>query len=287
MKKISLFSLICLLSLIVVTQAKALEIEVSDNGTVKFYDDQVLGKNTTGETDDQPRQLLRSVPASENKQINLQPKANSMRVEMQDKTMEKDQDRLQLHQDDRMEVGRMQLEAPVSQNQKMMRTETETGTASGETLRERLRQERQERSEETMQIKNQVRNGDNELQLQTRNVKARLSQGAEFTLDPKTSEVTVTTPSGETHILNHLPDQAITSMTEAGFFGPNQILANDIEVDTSGDQIKYKAKIQENKRFLGLFRRQVEKDVVLDDQTGEIVEVNKPAIQQILDFLSF
>jgi len=288
MKKLSLFTLICLLSLGIASQVRALEIEVSENGTVYFYNDQVLGKNSDNERDDdRPRQLLRSVPISANKQINLQPKSDSMRVEMQDKQDKQDRERLQLHQDDRMEVGRMELKAPVSTTNTRMRMEEEAGEEEGETLRERLREERMERNEETMQIKNQVREGANELQLQTRNVKARLSQGAEFTLDPKTSEVTITTPSGNTHVLNHLPDQAIANMTEAGFFGPNQFLADDIEVETSGDQIKYKAKIKEDKRFLGLFRREVEKEIELDDETGEITQAQKPVLQQVLDILSF
>jgi len=65
----------------------------------------------------------------------------------------------------------------------------------------------------------------------------------------------------------------------------------DIEVSTTDDgSIIYKSKGTKKTKFLGLFSRDVDTEIVLDDETGEVVETDLQAaslLGRILDSLSF
>jgi len=153
---------------------------------------------------------------------------------------------------------------------------------------EKLHEQRQERNEERVEIRNRAEEGQGErFEIQSRNVKAEL-HGANFAYDQATGEVLLTTPSGEEHILQHLPDQAIERMTESGFFVPEE---GDVQIETATDgTVKYKATGKRNKKFLGLFDRQVSTEVILDDLTGEAMETDIAPISpldRLLNTLSF
>lgn len=149
---------------------------------------------------------------------------------------------------------------------------------------EKLQAERKERTEERIEIRDRsVENGESRFEIKSRNVKAKL-KGANFSYDTETGEVILTTPSGQEHFLQHLPDQAIARMTENGFF-VNE--GQEIEIETTEDgQVLYKAASKKNKRFLGLFNRQVNTEVILDDLTGEIVEIEVPTNSAFINFLN-
>ncbi|NCN87324.1 MAG: hypothetical protein GW941_00345 [Candidatus Pacebacteria bacterium] len=152
---------------------------------------------------------------------------------------------------------------------------------------ERIRSEKQERKEERIEIRDlSDLEQENRFEIQSRNTKAKLN-GATFSYDQSTGEVFLITPSGQEHILQHLPDQAIERMTENGFFVDND---SEIEIESTDDgSVKYKTKGIMNKRFLGLFNRQVETEVVLDDLTGETSEseVETNGFTSFLNLLSF
>ena len=154
----------------------------------------------------------------------------------------------------------------------------------------KLQEERKERSEERVEIRDRVGENDegpeNRFEIQSRSTKAKL-KGADFSYDTETGEVVLTTPSGEEHFLQHLPDQAIDRMTENGFFVDGD---QEVEIETTEDgQVKYKSAAKKNKRFLGLFNRQIDTEVVLDDLTGEVVETETPTsvFANFLNSLSF
>jgi len=133
-------------------------------------------------------------------------------------------------------------------------------------------------------------NSEQELELESREVKARIKQGAEFELNSQTNEVTLITPSEQTHVLNHLPDQAIARMQEAGLFSDVDSDSDLVSITVNDDSevIEYRQKVKKTKKFLGLFDRQVESEVILNDSTSEVYE--EPAstgFQLFLDQLSF
>ncbi|MDH5533508.1 MAG: hypothetical protein OEX81_03720 [Candidatus Pacebacteria bacterium] len=152
---------------------------------------------------------------------------------------------------------------------------------------EKLQEERKDKAQERVEIRSRFGEGqEGEFEIKSGKSKAKL-KGADFSYDTETGEVIVTTPSGQEHFLQHLPDQAIDRMTENGFFVDDN---QEIEIETTEDgQVKYKSNAKKSKRFLGLFNRQVETEVVLDDLTGEIVETEAPAtgLSSLLNFLSF
>jgi hypothetical protein len=172
------------------------------------------------------------------------------------------------------------------------KTRIEEEQAQHQEYWEKLREERQGRKEEIVELKNKFKDKKQTLEFKSRNVKAALQKGAEFALDPTTNEVTVMTPSGEEHTLNHLPDQAIERMTASGFFsGSDGIVEEDVEVETNDQgELIYRKKDKIKKKFFGLFPRQIDSEIVLNDATGEVMEYEaapSSIFEQFLNSVSF
>lgn len=151
-----------------------------------------------------------------------------------------------------------------------------------------LQEQRQERAEERVEIRNMYdADGKERFAIMSRNMTAQID-GANFAYDQETGEVVLTTPSGQEHILQHLPDQAISRMEEQGLFVDSE---KEIEIETTEDgYVRYKAQGSKPKKFLGLFNRNVETEVVLDDLTGEASETEVTPdrfIDRLLYRLSF
>ncbi|MFH2118661.1 MAG: hypothetical protein ABII10_02920 [Candidatus Paceibacterota bacterium] len=162
------------------------------------------------------------------------------------------------------------------------------------TYREKLAEERQLRATEMVQVKNQGEEGMMQTMLQSRQSNASLSQGAAFTIDPVTNLVTVTTPSGLEHVLYNLPDQAILRMEEAGLITAEE--ANlpidelgELIINATEDGLVYELQAPTQRKFLGIFNRQVPRRIALVDDTGEVTTspVERNLLQTILDRLSF
>lgn len=149
---------------------------------------------------------------------------------------------------------------------------------------DKLQEQRQERIEERVEIRNMYdQDGRERFEIMSRNMTARVN-GANFAYDQETGEVLLTTPSGQEHILQHLPDQAIARMEEQGLSVDSE---QEVEIETTDDgYVRYKAQGSKPKKFLGLFNRNVETEVVLDDLTGEASE-NEVAPEGFIDRLLY
>jgi hypothetical protein len=167
----------------------------------------------------------------------------------------------------------IKTQARTQVNQEIMEVGDEMTQERKEYL-EKLRVQREERNEEKIEIRNMNQDGKDvnketkgKTEIESRSIKAKLN-GAQFNLDPITNQVLLTTPSGQEHILKHLPDQAITRMEENGFFNTGD---EEIEVETTADGIiQYKMDSSQPKKFLGIIKREVPVDVTLNDETGEV-----------------
>lgn len=139
---------------------------------------------------------------------------------------------------------------------------------------QKLREQRAERIEEMKELKSQAKENKKKiLELKSNNIKARLKSGAEFKLDPVTNEVIVVTPSGKEHILNHLPDQAKERMIEAGLFSGDSDGEDEIDLITNEDgDIFYSKKDKIKRKLFGIFPRDIDSEIILDDATGEVME---------------
>jgi hypothetical protein len=157
---------------------------------------------------------------------------------------------------------------------------------------EEIRKQRQERKDELIEIRNKLKDNKQTLELESRKVKAALKNGAEFSLDPTTNEVTVVTPSGETHLLNHLPDQALERMKATGLFSDTSSSdKQEVEVETTANgDLVYKKRDKIKKKLFGLFPREIESEIILNDSTGEVIEEPLPPTTffgQFFNSLSF
>lgn len=121
-------------------------------------------------------------------------------------------------------------------------------------------------------------------QLISREVRSSLP-GATISFDPATNSLWVTTPSGVERELTHLPDQALERMRALRPLTGEA----ELEIITVEDRVLYRVPNQAQRRVLGLFRRTVPTEVLLDDQTGEVGERSLPSpslFGQFLDFIS-
>lgn len=133
---------------------------------------------------------------------------------------------------------------------------------------QKIATERKQRQLEKVEIKSNE-GSESAFVLKSNNVEAAL-RGANFNYDQETGLVSVITPSGQEHTLTHLPDEAIAQMTAKGFFiDSNQVVAIE---STDQETVAYKVPSKKTKKLFGVFDRQVDAEVVLDDLTGEVIE---------------
>lgn len=277
------------LVLLTAAPAYALDVTVDRYGNVVLYDDVVLGQSTTRDENESEveKQPVKRVPARDDKQLLVGAINSGVQLRIQPTT--------NVGSDEVFETKRLDMEVPAGLTEKQREAIREreeemmqNATPSGEQYREMIRTERENRGDETFTVRNRVaENGLPELELQSRNVRAALN-GASFALDPETNVATVTTPSGQEHVLNHLPDQALERMQKLVSLNPE---TTELQVETNdGGDVVYTTIAQRTKRLLGLFPLNVESKVVLNDTTGEIVEEPAPTTnlwENLLQRLSF
>lgn len=286
MKKSSQFAIAAVaaigLSLGLASSTSALEITIGQTGTVRFYQDEVLGKNSQNAAAEKalPRQAqpIRTMSIQEDKNILVRAGKQDAQIELKSKSA---QDSGQsLSQSEQLSDKQIEIEFPAGNNDQAEATQEQS------VYLEHIRQERQKRSEEMIQIRNKNKNQEKVLELQSRRAKASLQQGAEFKLDPENNQITVITPSGQEHLLNHLPDQVVDRMNQRGLYPDDEL---EIETNDEGETI-YQTKAIQKRRLFGLFPREIALDVELNDTTGEIeasLAQDSSFLEQVLDSLSF
>ncbi|PIY80756.1 MAG: hypothetical protein COY80_01465, partial [Candidatus Pacebacteria bacterium CG_4_10_14_0_8_um_filter_42_14] len=242
-------------------QVRALEIVV-DNGSVTFYQDTVLGEKDDAressenlekrevqkreEMTSRQKQLIRVKSEGEKIEVELRP------VPTRKSTNPIPEVREKLERIEQIESDRVSLEFESQ--------ERDTDEAM---------------TKESVMIRSKNQDSANHLEIESRDIKAKIRAGAEFELNSETNEVTLITPSGEEHILKNLPDQAIERMQKAGLLVETSQLDTElvsVAVNSETNAIEYRQKVQRAKKFLGLFNREVESEIVLNDSTSEVSE---------------
>ena len=265
--------LLLLTMMIAAPQAAALEIRILSNGRIEFYTGSVLGDDDGEEKEDKREEhkqesRIRTIN-SDDQELRVRSKEDRFEIELKDKSDSQNDDH-DFEKVERMETDDVRVKFPA-----------------------RLSDDHDEsEKEERVELKSKIKNKKQVLELKSRNVRAALKNGAEFGLDPVTNQVTITTPSGQEHTLEHLPDQAIEKMRAGAFFSGNSDgVETEIEVETDENgELIYKKKDKIKKRLFGIFSRQVDSEIILNDTTGEVVEheVNSSSIfEQFLNRVSF
>ena len=248
----------------------AMEIVISDSGSISFYNDQVLGRENRGKEDREDEQEDEKEDERENERRedrgredekededryvrDARPSTTLPRSTNTQMRVSSDKQKIQVRLEDKEDMNQMgtgKVDLKTEKKTTTDRLKVEASSTLKDQLKERVqeqveerkevrteaaeqaREERRERKEEKIEIQSERRaDGTTEFQFESRNVKAKL-KNAEFVLDPETNEVSVITPSGEEKVLSHLPDQAIERMTAEGFFdGIPGVVSEDVELE--------------------------------------------------------
>ncbi len=231
---------------------------------------------------------LRTVNSSEKKQLKVKTDATETEVLIEDTTARENQfTNQEVMRTQRLDIELPANEKPETELEDESETETETSPES-ETLR-KIREDRQQR-QDRLQIRTRTTtDGESEVEIESGDSSARL-KSAEFSVNPETNEVTVITPSGQTHTLLHLPDVAIQRMTDAGVVNPSDSQAEaELTVETSADgSVVYKTKAKQVRRILGIVPVEFENEVELDDATSQVTTTptNESLFMQLLRSIS-
>lgn len=326
---LSITTAILLTSASLAAQAQALEVRVSPNGSISIYQDQVLGKTTLaqqGQTrgnaaqvnenaqSEQNRPASNQIPPRANQTIEFRRNADAVQIEVvQDLPtsvrMPNGQEAQRAQDLQRFESTRLNTSLPAARKAGVSVEGTELD--SGETVTSQyirnVREERAARNQETIELRTanqenmpesaqkiremRIRDGveipeEADFELESRQNVARIRNSA-VSFNPETNSVNVITPSGQIKELNHLPDQAIERFKEQTL-----VLDEDsLEVIPSEDEtIFYRAISEKPVRILGLIPRQIQTELLLNDETGEMVErpVGRETLfSQLLNAISF
>lgn len=289
MKKVVSTSIVLLLMLTIAPQISALEIEISENGTAYFYQDKVLGNNSdTNNNAQKQRQPIKSLPANNNQQIRIRPNQEKIEVQLTKPTKQDSN----FKNSEKMDANRLEMKMPAQLNQDKIQNRQDQPNQNNQAKQEyqqQLQQQRQEREEERLEIRSKLENKEQRMELESRQVKARVLNGAEFTIDPETNQVNITTPSGQEHQLNHLPDQAVERLLEKGLIDSKQDADSLIINSNEQGDLLYQTQANRTKRVFGLIPWQRRTSVSLNDQTGEVNQTDLPPqsmLEQMLDLFS-
>ncbi|MFZ2152510.1 MAG: hypothetical protein WAV41_00435 [Microgenomates group bacterium] len=146
-------------------------------------------------------------------------------------------------------------------------------------------EDRANRTNEKVEFQSEVHDdGTVEMQLESRNIKAKIKSD-EIELDVKNNNIGMTNNAGVQTTLVHLPDQVITKFLELGISST----PDSLEIGQSAEGFVYKSKSIKNQNLFGIFPRQVEYDVSLNDSTGDITQQKSAAnfVQQFLNLFTF
>ncbi len=327
----------------VVSQAHALEITIDQNGSIRFYADQVLGDSTdeekrteyykkvqervaaqktteraTGEEKKMQMEKRTDAPVktiypTKDSKIRIKNEADETQVMVGKKRSDEkteDREKPEFETQQTTKDARVKLEFPAQLKESSAaakgrrdddledRTNEERGSIGQENrdaIEAKMKQvteDRQERKNEKVELRTEENaNGQKEFVFESRLMKAK-AHGAEFSVDPKTNVVTITTPSGNEHVLTHLPDQAVLRMKAAGIIDTASLESgeSELELETKPDgSVVYSTTTKKPKKIFGIFRRDVETKVELNDDSGEVVEEAVPQtslIGRVLDSLA-
>lgn len=275
----------------IVPQTFALELKVSDDGTVYFYNNNVLGDESG--VDEEAKELIRTTIINDGK-ILVENNDSMLRVDLKRNKQNLKIEESGFKELESAEVERLKIELPTNQTEKQLlrnearKTKIENLNQSQNEMIEKLREERKLRIEEKIELRNkQGVDGDQELELETRGISATL-KNADFEYDQETGILSVTTKNGEVHELNHLPDQAIEKiMANRG----EELNKDEVEIEVNDDgTTEYKVNATKKTKLFGLISRKINTQIVLNDDTGEITEneiENTTVLGKLLDNLSF
>lgn len=291
MNKGSILAINVVLFTLLTQQAFALDIKVQSDGTITIYSNTVLGESTdkTAGSSAQPSKVI---PPFNQQEVRVKTNEGHLRVE----TLKRDAKVTNPPKPEMSaETSKVLLEYPVqptAAQEKLRKQEKESATPKpNEEYLQKLESQREERKQEALEIRSRYDDQNRpELELRSKAAAARL-KGAEFSYDQATNQIKVVTLSGEEHTLHHLPDQALERIKTAIQTNDLEFIQENLEVSTTADgKVIYKLKASGTKKLFGFFPRKIEKQVILEDNTGKVRTeemIPESIMGRILHSLSF
>jgi len=272
--------------LLLAQPAYALSIQIDENGHMTFISGQVLGKDTENTLDTkkkseysennlESKKILKSISAKENKEIKIKNTREKTEISVEPKNKPTPQQRKETRSSDaipKQEVETETVDIKLPANEKPERKDRAEGEEKE--INEEIKKIKRERSErrDALEVKSKINDdGTNEFEIESGAIKAKL-KSAEFTIDPATNEVKITTPNGESHTLIHLPDQALQQMlTTNKLANADEIDQSQLSLETKDDgSVVYKAKVTNKRKILGFIPFNYESEVELNDADSQI-----------------
>lgn len=136
---------------------------------------------------------------------------------------------------------------------------------------------------ETDKIKISTGEGKGEFKIERNKIMVKTNYP--LSVNPETKALTVTTPAGEKTI-TVLPDKAADIIKELGVVDDTGF-SSDIEMETDKEKLVYKVKGKKREKLFGIMPVEVEKEVVMSAETGQLVDTNQTLMSKLLDALSF
>lgn len=293
-------------------QIQALEVIVQPSGAISVYQDQILGETTdrdamarTGNTQENRRPTTQ-IQSQANQKIEFRRNGDSVQMEVirdlpTSVRMPNGEEAQKVQDLQRFESNRMQTTLPADR-----KMDSETMSPSQRHL-QTIREQRAQRDGETIELKKAGQDGESQAARQIREMRIRdgveIPEEADFELrsrditarirlntvrfDPDTNTVHVITPSGQERELNHLPDQAIERFKEFVLIADNSAL--ELVPAETGDMY-YRTLSERPARVFGFIPRQIQTELLLNDETGEVTERrtgNQTMFTRFIDLFSF
>lgn len=236
-------------------------------------------ENSAREKQERP---LKVVTPSEEKELRIKRENQEVKLEVRDKESG------ELNEVEEASPERLKVELLATPREDLSDDQLEEiGNRNAQTRKE----ERKQRIGEFVELKRAQSGEEDSLELKSRDTVAKIHQSVEISIDPDTNEMSIINPQGETVKVVHLPDQAIARMEELGSLeNVPPGIEKKLELVTNEDgSVVYKMTVPKSRKFLGLFNREVETEVELNDETGlsTETEVKHGGFRGFLDSLTF
>jgi|GEM_PF-4266967 len=272
----------------------ALTIQLNDRGGATFYQDQVLGDDSSEKSETEKTEVEK--PETEKKESEKTETEHKEETKPENRRQEKEikseteKNKIEKKTREKAEVREIKRnekrKIEIKNTDEKLKIELKSGEKTGdfekvETMESRSVKFKQPKSAtgEEMEGEFELRpDGTGEMKFKSNGVEVQAK--GQFTIDPVTNQIMVTTLSGQQHELKHLPKEALDAMAKK--LGAAQTASGT--ADTSGEmpeielketaegKMVYQATIREKKKFLGMFGWDRPKTVELDDETGEVKE---------------
>jgi hypothetical protein len=234
-------------------------------------------ENKSSEKAPEPKRELKNVSAREGKLLKIKNTREKTEVSVEQKkskpTPKPKTDVLKPgEKTEEIETDSVNIQMPANQKPEL-ESESESENER-EDINEEIKRIKKERSErkDKLEIRTETNDdGTQEFKIESGAIKAKF-KSSDFTIDPTTNAVKITTADGQTHTLTHLPDQALEQMISTKKLGSTDVIdQSELTIETKDDgSVVYKTKVTNKRKLFGFIPFNYESEIELNDADSEV-----------------